>query len=418
MIKKTKTLTDCVAADTLLSFCAILTDRKQYPIAARAQILAAAGKVGIDERIIYKYVTLPKYKAATHRRGFYDVSAVFTMVDHGDDSVSITLATPSTPEPVLPKRPTFKAKQLDMSQMHHNATEETTYIPETDPHYVKWGHHTPIEKILKSGMFFPVYVAGPSGNGKTIMVEQICAKLGRKFIRVNLSPETDEDDLIGGFRLQDGNTVFSKGPVVRAMEEGAVLLLDEIDRATNKIMCLQSVLEGKNVLLKKICETVYPAPGFTIVATANTTGRGDDGGRYTAASLMDEAFLERFPIIVKQPFPSRAIEMKIVLQSMERYDVVDADFANKLVDWAKIIRQTYDAGGIDDLISTRRLDHAVKTYSILQDRTAAIALITNRFSEETAQAFGELYAKIDAGEKLFTDEQLAEDPLDLTIENE
>jgi len=369
---------------------------------SRSQILTAAAAAGIEDKMIYKHICKPEFRTA--KRGHYNIAKIL-----GDEPVSAPAAD-QPPSPIIQRR-AIETKTLEMAPMHSHVLDEATYIPHIDPFYVRWGHHSTLEKIIKSEQFFPVYVAGPSGNGKTIMVEQLCAKLKRKFIRVNLSPETDEDDLIGGFRLQDGDTVFAKGPVIRAMEEGAVLLLDEIDRATNKIMCLQSILEGNSVLLKKICQTVYPAPGFTIIATANTTGRGDEDGRYTAASLLDEAFLERFPIIVKQPFPSRTTELKIVLCSMERYNAMDEDFATKLVDWAKIIRQTFDAGGVDDVISTRRLDHTVKTYAILGNRKAAIALVTNRFAAETSEAFEELYSKIDAGEKVFTDEEIELDPM-------
>jgi len=377
----------------------------------RKIILEQANAAGIDDKVIYKNFCRPECRSL-QARGQYNMAAIIATLN-GEriatpsqhipspprPRVTIPIATPvpvSEPvgdEPVTSKQETVEPLNL---ASHAYVMEESSYVPDVDPFYVKWGNHTTLTQILKSEQFFPVYVSGPSGNGKTLMVEQICAKLKRKFIRINLTSETDEDDLLGGFRLQDGNTVFAKGPVIRAMEEGAVLLLDEIDRATNKIMCLQSVLEGKSVLLKKICETIIPAPGFTIIATANTNGRGDDNGRYTAASLLDEAFLERFPIIMNQKFPTEAVEMKIVLQSMTKYGCIDADFATKLVGWAKIIRKTFDDGGIDDVISTRRLDHTVKTFAILGSRATAIALVTNRFPQETGEAFIELYSKIDA----------------------
>jgi len=278
------------------------------------------------------------------------------------------------------------------------ADTEQAYIPAVDPYYVRWGSFNDVESIVKSNRFFPVYIAGPSGNGKTMMVEQACAKAKREYVRVNLSPETDEDDLIGGFRLLDGNTVFVKGPVIRAMESGAVLLLDEVDRATNKIMCLQSVLEGKSVLLKKTGEVIHPAPGFTVIATANTCGRGSDDGRYTAASILDDAFLERFVITVNQPWPSKAIEKKIVLQSMEKHSCLNEDFAEKLVTWTGVIRSTYENDAIEDVVSTRRLDHIVQAFGIFNDRLKAIELAVNRFSTETSSAFIDLYTKIDAGE--------------------
>jgi len=282
------------------------------------------------------------------------------------------------------------------------------YVPTVNPNYVKWGSFSDVETIVKAKKFFPVYIAGPSGNGKTMMVEQACAKAKREYIRVNLSPETDEDDLIGGFRLKDGNTVFVKGPVIKAMESGCILLLDELDRATNKIMCLQSVLEGNSVLLKKTGETIFPAEGFNIIATANTSGRGSDDGRYTAASILDDAFLERFPITINQPWPSKAIEKKIVMNAMEFNSCTDEDFADKLVTWTKIIRDTYDADGIDDVISTRRLDHIIQAYSVFRDRVKSITLAVNRFSPETSLAFIDLYTKKDAGE--LKDEPPAQKP--------
>lgn len=287
---------------------------------------------------------------------------------------------------------------LSLANTSSRAAFETGYIPVVDPHYIKWGAFSDVESIIKSKRFYPVYIAGPSGNGKTLMVEQACAKAKREFVRVNLSPETDEDDLIGGFRLLDGNTVFMKGPVIQAMESGAVLLLDEADRATNKIMCLQSILEGKPILLKKTGEVISPAPGFTVIATANTNGRGSEDGRYTAASILDDAFLERFVITINQPWPTKTIEKKIVLGAMEKHSCIDEDFAEKLVTWTRIIRATYENDGIDDVVSTRRLDHIIQTFGIFNDRIKSITLGVNRFSNETSTAMVDLYTKIDAGE--------------------
>ena len=274
--------------------------------------------------------------------------------------------------------------------------EERTFA-KVDPTFVAWGSYTDIMKIIKSEMFYPTYISGLSGNGKTFMVEQACAKAGREFIRVQINPETDEDDLLGGFRLINGETVFCKGPVLKAMENGAVLLLDEIDRATNKIMCLQGVLEGKPVLVKKTGETIEPAKGFNVIATANTKGKGSEDGRFTAASIIDEAFLERFTISVDQKFPSATIEKKILKKHMDKFDIQDDEFVDRLVTWGDIIRKTFFDDGVDEVISTRRLCHIVQTFSIFTDRMKAIDLCISRFDEDTKEAFLDLYTKVDSG---------------------
>ena len=283
------------------------------------------------------------------------------------------------------------------AQMQSIVNEEKTYAT-VDKTFVPWGAFSDIVKIVKSNMFYPTYISGLSGNGKTFMVEQACAKVGKEFIRVQINPETDEDDLLGGFRLINGETVFSKGPVLKAMENGAILLLDEIDRATNKIMCLQGILEGKPVLVKKTGEVVTPAEGFNVIATANTKGKGSEDGRFTAASIIDDAFLERFTISVDQQFPSLNIEKKIVLKHMAKFDAIDSDFADKLVTWADIIRKTFYDDGVDEVISTRRLCHIVQTFSIFNKRDKAIDLCISRFDNDTKEAFLDLYSKVDADE--------------------
>ncbi len=283
------------------------------------------------------------------------------------------------------------------AQMQSIVNEEKTYAT-VDKTFVPWGAFSDIVKIVKSNMFYPTYISGLSGNGKTFMVEQACAKVGKEFIRVQINPETDEDDLLGGFRLINGETVFSKGPVLKAMENGAILLLDEIDRATNKIMCLQGILEGKPVLVKKTGEVVTPAEGFNVIATANTKGKGSEDGRFTAASIIDDAFLERFTISVDQQFPSLNIEKKIVLKHMAKFDAIDSDFADKLVTWADIIRKTFYDDGVDEVISTRRLCHIVQTFSIFNKRDKAIDLCISRFDSDTKEAFLDLYSKVDADE--------------------
>ena len=271
-----------------------------------------------------------------------------------------------------------------------------TYVPAVESTYVRWGEFADIASIIKSKSFYPVYIAGLSGNGKTMMVEQACAYADREYVRVQISPETDEDDLIGGFRLLNGETVFAKGPVVKAMERGAILLIDEIDRSTNKIMCLQGVLEGKPIMIKKTGEIIRPAKGFNVIATANTKGKGSDDGRFVSATVIDEAFLERFVCTIEQTYPPLATERKIVVKHMEKYNKVDEDFAEKLVTWSEVIRKTFADGGVDELISTRRLCHIAHTFSIFDDRLKAINMCISRFDEDTKLAFSDLYSKIDA----------------------
>ena len=276
-------------------------------------------------------------------------------------------------------------------------TSEEVFIPPIDETFVKWGYFKDVKQIIESNMFYPMYVAGLSGNGKTMMIEQACAQASREYVRVQITPETDEDDLIGGFRLLNGETVFEKGPVIKAMEAGAVLLIDEIDRGSNKLMCLQGVLEGKPVLIKKTGEVVTPAPGFNVLATANTKGQGDENGRFIAATIIDEAFLERFTVTLEQPYATSAIEKKIVANHMTKYNVVDEDFTENLVKWGQAIRKTFEDGGVDDIISTRRLCHIVQTFSIFKDKKKSIELCVNRFDPDTREAFVDLYEKIDAG---------------------
>ena len=264
-------------------------------------------------------------------------------------------------------------------------------VPSKDPNYVPFGNFSDVKKIIQSGIFYPTFITGMSGNGKTLGIEQACAALNRELIRVNITIETDEDDLIGGFRLVDGNTVWHNGPVVEALERGAVLLLDEIDLASNKILCLQSILEGKGVFLKKIGKYVKPAKGFTVVATANTKGKGSEDGRFVGTNVLNEAFLERFPVTFEQNYPHPQTEQKML-------DLLSSDkeFNKRLCDWADIIRKTFFDGGIDEVISTRRLVHIVKAYEIFGNRAKAITTCISRFDEETKDAFQQLYDKVDA----------------------
>jgi len=284
--------------------------------------------------------------------------------------------------------------------------EQQNLIPEQDDTFVKFGNFGDIKKIIQSGLFYPTFITGLSGNGKTFSVEQACAQLGRELIRVNITIETDEDDLIGGFRLINGETVWHNGPVVEALERGAILLLDEIDLASNKILCLQSILEGKGVFLKKIGKYVRPASGFNVFATANTKGKGSDDGRFIGTNVLNEAFLERFPVTFEQEYPTPSQEMKIIYNVADSLGCADKDFCTRLVDWADIIRKTFYAGGeIDEIISTRRLVHIIRAYSIFGDKAKAIHVCVNRFDDETKQAFLELYDKVDADFQMPIDEQ-------------
>jgi MoxR-like ATPase len=269
-------------------------------------------------------------------------------------------------------------------------------VPSKDSQHVPFGFFKDLKKIVQSNIFYPVFITGLSGNGKTTMVEQVCAELKRECIRVNISIETDEDDLIGGNTLIDGNIVYREGPALMAMKRGAILLIDECDRGSNKLMCMQAIMEGKSYLNKKTGEVIHPAAGFNIIATANTKGRGTEDGRFVGAQMIDEAFLERFAITVEQDFPNSKVEKKIIEGKMEELNCLNEEFATKLVTWADIIRRTFEEGGIDELISTRRLLHIVKAYAMFGDRVKAIELCTNRFDDETKTAFKDLYSKVDA----------------------
>jgi hypothetical protein len=282
---------------------------------------------------------------------------------------------------------------------------EQNLIPEKDDTFVKFGNFSDVKKIIQSRLFYPTFITGLSGNGKTFSVEQACAQLKRELIRVNITIETDEDDLIGGFRLVGGNTAWHNGPVIEALERGAILLLDEIDLASNKILCLQSILEGKGVFLKKIGRWVKPAAGFNVIATANTKGKGSDDGRFIGTNVLNEAFLERFPVTFEQSYPAPATEQKILEGVALDLGVEDRDFCKRLVDWGDIIRKTFYDGGIEEIISTRRLVHIIRAYSIFQDKAKAIQVCVNRFDDETKQAFLELYDKVDADFQMPVDQE-------------
>tara|TARA_Y100001937_G_scaffold19591_4_gene26994 strand:+ start:1839 stop:3098 length:1260 start_codon:yes stop_codon:yes gene_type:complete len=270
-------------------------------------------------------------------------------------------------------------------------------VPKKDPTFVAFGNYSDLKSIVKSKQFYPVFITGLSGNGKTMGITQACAETNRELVRVNITIETDEDDLLGGYRLKDGDTVWQNGPVIEAMERGAVLLLDEIDLASNKIMCLQPILEGNGVFVKKINKFVSPKPGFQVFATANTKGQGSDDGKFIGTNVLNEAFLERFPITFEQKYPSVSIEKKILANILNSAGKSDDEFATKLTTWADVIRKTYFEGGVDEIISTRRLVHIVQAYIIFNNRLKSIELCTNRFDDDTKNSFVDLYTKVDAG---------------------
>jgi|694.fasta_scaffold01618_19 MoxR-like ATPase len=318
-------------------------------------------------------------------RGVYDLSAAM---------VGVT----AKPAPVMPQ-PVAEIISKPVAKTVMQPKLEViidNLVPRLDATYVPFGFYTDLIKVLKAEAFYPTFISGLSGNGKTTMIEQACAKLKRECLRVNISVETDEDDLIGGNTLVDGNVVYREGPVLTAMKRGAILILDEIDRGSNKLMCIQAILEGKPYFNKKTGETVFPAKGFNVVATANTKGRGSDDGKFISAQILDDAFLERFAITVEQEYPSAKVEKKIVMNKMEKAGAIDEEFADNLVTWAEIIRKTFYDGGIDDLISTRRLEHIVNAFAMFKSRQKAVELCVNRFDADTKSAFLDLYTKVDA----------------------
>jgi len=297
------------------------------------------------------------------------------------------------------------------------AVAKEDHVPSTNPNYVPWGNTKDVVQIIKSGEFFPCFVTGLSGNGKTEMIEQACAKTGRELFRVNITSETDEDDLLGGFRLVNGQTVWFNGPVVEAMNRGAILLLDEVDLGSNKLMILQPVLEGKPVLLKKINKVVRPEAGFNVLATANTKGRGDDTGKFNFTGILNEAFLERFQITLEQPYPHKGIEEKILTKIAVVAGVEDAAFITNLVEWGSLIRKAFFDCSVEDLISTRRLIGIVRSYGIFGDKVKAIQYGLNRFDSQTAEAFLNFYQKIDASFTTELEKQKAAEAAEEALEN-
>lgn len=320
-------------------------------------------------------------------RGTYNLRVFQDFGVKPEQLVEPDLAPAMAPAAVVPIE---RLRQKKMEQTVDNL------VPHRDELFVPFGFFKDLKKVISSKIFYPTFITGLSGNGKTTMVEQVCADLGRECVRVNISIETDEDDLIGGNTLVDGNIVYREGPVLMAMKRGAVLLIDECDRGSNKLLCMQGIMEGKPYLNKKTGEVVYPAHGFNIIATANTKGRGTEDGRFSGAQMIDDAFLERFAITVEQEFPDAKIEKKIVFNKMKELGCMEEGFGENLVTWAEIIRKTYEAGGVSELISTRRLIHIVKAFSMFRDRNKAIELCINRFDADTKASFKDLYSKVDA----------------------
>lgn len=370
----------------------ILTElTRRYPDKTQfrnREILEAAESTSTPKKVAYDQLMTEDSKVS---RGLWNLEAKIIPLRE-----ELNTTTPS-------------AEVKSLAAAIQSVKNDEVYIPQADDTYVSWGNFRDVKTIIDSKMFYPTFITGLSGNGKTMMVEQACAKAKREYVRVQITPETDEDDLIGGFRLINGETVFSKGPVIKAMEAGAILLIDEIDRSSARLMALQGVLEGKPVLIKKTGELVKPAPGFNVIATANTKGQGSDDGKFVTATIIDEAFLERFTVTIEQPYPSATIEKKIIVNHMDKFGKTDTDFADKLTIWSEVIRKTYVDGGIEDMISTRRLCHIVQTFAIFGDRKKAIEMCTSRFDDDTKEAFLDLYSKVDADEYVTAEEYSSDD---------
>lgn len=335
----------------------------------------------VDERLVpypFWFVTRQEFRES---RGQYQLPTA-------PDALRRDLPTNIVEEPIAVEM--VQSATVHVLRQKKMEDSADTSIPEKYDGYVPFGFYKDLTSIVLSQNFFPVFITGMSGNGKTLMVEQVCATLKRECIRVNISVETDESDLIGGPTLIEGNVVYRDGPVMTAMKRGAILLIDEVDRGSNKLMCLQGILEGKPYFNKKSGEYVYPKRGFNVVATANTKGRGSEEGRYLS-QILDDAFLERFNITVEQEYPETKVELKILKPLLN-----DDEFAENLVKWADVIRKTFAEGGVDEIVSTRRLVHIAKTYAIFKDRQKSIQLCVNRFDQETKDSFLDLYSKVDA----------------------
>ena len=374
---------------------AVRNEYGDIEVISRQQVKALIAKTGIN---------YPNWLAndTTRRvgRGMYSLK----------ETVSLKVAKAPVAKAAAPVAAAASPAAIDL----YVPTGEMSLIPEKAQGYVPFGHFSDLRSIIKSRKFYPVYVTGLSGNGKTMMAEQICAAEKREFVRANITIETDEDDLLGGFRLVEGQTVFQPGPVTIAMERGALLLLDEVDLGSNKLMCLQPVLEGKPIYLKKVNKVIHPAPGFNIIATANTKGKGSDDGRFIGTNVMNEAFLERFAITMEQEYPSQATEKKILNNVLSASNIEDTDFTERLTLWADSIRKAFYDGAVADIISTRRLVNICEAYVIFgQNRLKALDLCLSRFDTDTKSAFIDLYEKldetVDQSENGFSDSNLSTD---------
>jgi len=391
------------------------TDRTDQVWYSRQQLLETAREMGM------KYPPAWIVQDASRKTGDRGNFYVDEVRDYNASSAPRTdfvraMQTPDTKEYVMdqPDGSTIscdrQGKPLDLDS-YALSMVSSSMVPDKMPDYVSWGHHKDIESIVKSGIFANVYVTGLSGNGKTTMIEQICAKLKREMFRVNITAQTDEDDLLGGFRLVDGETKFVYGPVIEAMKRGSVLLLDEVDLGLAPIMCLQPVLEGKGVFLKKTGEWIRPAAGFVVIATANTKGEGSDDGMFTYTNIQNEAFLDRFAFTYDQGYATKKIEKKILQKKAEKYNAEeDDDFLENLVAWAEVTRKAFSEGAVEKVISTRRLEDAVKAFAMFGDRMKAVNLVTARFDESTREAFSNLYTKVDADVEIEEDGTGADAP--------
>ena len=365
----------------------VLKDTYKKDTVTRAEINALVKKKVIKNP---SWLKSDKYKVD---RGVYTLN-----VDSMDDSTSVDTTD------------TKISNDTKAAYIVSSLTDNV--VPAKDTDFVNFGNYADIKNIVKSKKFYPAFITGLSGNGKTLAVTQACAESKREMIRCNITIETDEDDLLGGYRLKDGQTVWQNGPVIEAMERGAVLLLDEIDLASNKIMCLQPILEGSGVYVKKINKFVKPKLGFNVIATANTKGQGSDDGKFIGTNVLNEAFLERFPVTFEQQYPSAKVEEKIVAQKLVSAGKKDDKFAHNLVTWADVIRKTYNDGGVDEIISTRRLVHIAEAYGIFKNKMKAIAVCTNRFDDDTKTSFVDLYSKVDSGasvDQILADKKAAEE---------
>ena len=377
-----------------MKVCKMNTKRAEFVVAAREVL--GADKVTITRPEIALVMdensdlTFPQWVVGPDFRT--DDRGVYHLPDEkGRYDLDATLETPA------PVMATDAAPVAALATAVGVMENHEGYTPEKFPGYVTWGNFNLVRDVVKSKIFYPMFLTGLSGNGKTLMVQEVCARLKREYVRANITIETDEDDLIGGFRLLNGETVWHDGPVVTAMKRGAVLLLDEIDLASNKIMALQPVLEGSSIYLKKIGKWVHPAEGFNIIATANTKGQGSDDGRFIGTNVMNESFLERFPVTVEQTYPTNKIEERILTNELNKQDKVDAPFVKNLVKWADVIRRSFFEGACDEIISTRRLVHVVGAYGIFDDKLKSIAMCISRFDAETKETFLDLYTKVDEG---------------------